>query len=84
MKEGRMAVELKLRKVEMTHDAPKGGTQKGDRADIHVTITGLGPMEVRIEVFDPSSLDDAVEKARKVIHQFALDLAKVADQPPLR
>jgi hypothetical protein len=79
-----MAVELKLMRVEIERDAPKVGAQRGDKADVYVNITGLGTFEAHLQIFDFSSLDDAVEKARKAIYEFATELAKVADQQPMR
>lgn len=80
-----MAVSLLVKSVQIVRDAPKVGLGKGDRADIQVVINGLGgPLETTLQIFDFSSLDDAVEKARQAIYSFAVELTKVADQRPLR
>ncbi len=79
-----MAVSLAVKKVEIARLAHTSGTQK-DRADVQVVIGGLGgPIEVTLGIFDFSSLDDAVEKARRTIYEFAVELTKAADQRPLR
>jgi hypothetical protein len=86
--EGAMTIEieLKVEKVEITHDAPMVGTEKGDRADVHLIIkaAGFGRIPLTLHIFGYASLDDAIEKARQAVFAFADALAKVADQRPLK
>jgi hypothetical protein len=80
-----MAVTLLVKSVSIERDVPKAGLDKGDRADVHVVISGLGPpIETTLRIFDFSSFDDAVEKAGQTVFEFATELARAADQRPLR
>lgn len=79
-------IELKVEKVEITRDAPMTGTERGDRADVHLIIkaAGFGKIPLTLHIFGYASLDDAIEKARQAVLAFAGDLAKAADQRPLK
>jgi hypothetical protein len=80
-----MAATLHLKSIVIERDVPKVGAERGNRANVHLVISGLGsPIETTLQIFDFSSLDDAVERARQVVYEFAVELAKVADQRPLR
>ncbi len=83
-----MSIDLKVEKVEITRDAPMAGTERGDRADVHLIIkaaeAGFGRIPLTLHIFGYTSLDVAIEKARQAVFAFAGDLAKVADQRPLK
>jgi hypothetical protein len=80
-----MTVSLLIKSIDIERNVPKPGLANGDLANVHIVISGLGPpIETTLRIFDFSSFDDAVERARQTVFVFATELAKAADQRPLR
>jgi hypothetical protein len=80
-----MTVTLLVKSIDIERNAHKPGLANGDLAKVHIVISGLGPpIETTLPILDFSSFDDAVEKARQTVFEFATELARAADQRPLR